>query len=52
MHTDIANHHPRSSGERNGAKRRAKAGCDIILQVLELLQLVKRHVTGQSDVKQ
>ena len=39
-------HHLRSSGERNGAQRRTKVSFGrTMMQALELLRLVKRHVS-------
>jgi len=39
----------RGSGERNGAQRRAKINFGkTMIQTLELLQLAKRHISGQS----
>ena len=38
-------------GERNGEQRRTKISfVRTMMQALELLQLAKRHVSGQSDV--
>ena len=49
VHT--ANHHLHSKGERNGALRRTKVRYGTaMMQALELLRLVKRHVSGQNDV--
>ena len=37
----------------NGAQRRAKVSFGItMMQALELLQLAKRHISGQSDIEQ
>jgi len=41
-----ANSHLRGSGERNGAQRKTKVSFGrTMMQALELLQLVKRHVS-------
>ena len=41
------------SGERNGVQWRTKVSFGkTIMQALELLQLAKRHVSGQSNVEQ
>ena len=46
------NCHLRGKGERNGAQRRTKLSFDrTMMQALELLQLAKRHISGQSDVE-
>jgi len=37
-------------GERNGVQRRTKV--NFMMQALGLLQLVKRHASGRSDVEQ
>ena len=48
-----ANRHLRSSEERNGEQRRTKVSFGrTMMQALELLQLAKRHISGQSDVEQ
>jgi len=42
-----------SSGERNGAQKKTKVSFGkTMMQTLELLQLAKRHVLQQSDIKQ
>jgi len=41
------------SGERNGGQRKTKVRFGrTMMQALELLQLVKRHISRQSDVEQ
>ena len=46
------NHHLRGSEERNGVQKRTKVSFgSTMMQVLELLWLVKRHVSGQSDIE-
>ena len=48
-----ANHYLCSKGERNGTQRKAKISLGkTMIQALELLRFVKRHVSGQSDVEQ
>ena len=40
-------------GERNGAQRRKKVSFGrTMMQALKLLWLVKRHISGQNDIKQ
>ena len=47
VHT--ANHHLCSSGKRNGEQRRTKVSfCRTMMQALELLRLVKKHVSRQN----
>ena len=47
-----ANCHLYSKRKRNGAQRRTKESFGrTMMQALELLQLVKRHILGQSDVE-
>ena len=42
-----------SKEERNGAHKRTRVSfCRIIIQALELLWLVKRHISGQSDIEE
>ena len=49
----IANCCLHGSGETNGEQRRTEVSFDrIIIQALELLRLPKRHISGQSNVKQ
>jgi len=49
----IANHHLRGSKERNGEQRRTKVSFGrTMMRVLELQQLAKRHILGQSDIEQ
>jgi len=48
-----ANRHLCAKGERNGAQRRTKVIFGkTIMWALELLRLVKRHITGWSTIKQ
>jgi len=47
------NRHLCGSGERNRAQRRTKVSLGLtMMQVLELLQLAKRHILAQSDIEQ
>ena len=47
----IANCYLCGSGESNGERRRTKVSFGrTMMRALELLQLVKRHVSGQSNV--
>ena len=47
-----ANRHLRSSGQRSAEQRRTKVSFSrTMMQALELLQLAKRHISGQSDVE-
>jgi len=47
------NRHLRSSGERNGEQRRTKVSFGrTMIKALELQRLVKRHISGWSDIKQ
>ena len=51
--TCTANRHLRGSVERNGVQRRTKISFGrTMMQALELLHLVKRHVSGQIDDEQ
>ena len=46
------NRHLCSSGERNQEQRRTKVSFGrTMMRVLELQRLVKRHISGQSDVE-
>ena len=48
-----ANCHLRAKGERNGLQRRTKVIFGkTMMQTMELLRLVKRHISGWSDVEQ
>ena len=48
-----ANRHLRSSGQRSAEQRRTKVSFSrTMMQALELLQLAKRHILGQSDEDQ
>jgi len=41
------------SGNRNGVQRRTKVSFSkTMMQALKLQQLVKRHISGQSNVEQ
>ena len=47
------NRYLRGKGERNGVQRRTEVNfVRTMMQALELLWLVKRHVSGQSDIEQ
>jgi len=47
------NRHLHGSGERNGEQRRTKVSFGrTMIRALELQRLAKRHISGQSDVKQ
>ena len=47
------NRHLHCRGERNGAQRRTKVSCGrTMMQPLELLRLVKRHISRWSDIEQ
>jgi len=48
-----ANRHLRSSGERNGEHRKTKVSFGrTMIRALELQQLAKKYISGQSDVEQ
>ena len=48
-----ANCHLHGSEERNGEQRRTKVSFGrTMMQALELQRLVKRHISGRSDVEQ
>jgi len=47
------NRHLHGSGERNGEQRRTKVRFGrTMMSALELQRLVKRHISGQSDIEQ
>ena len=49
----ITNCHLRGSGERHVEQRRTKVSFGrTMIRALELQRLAKRHISGQSDVKQ
>jgi len=51
VHT--ANRHLCAKGERNGVQRRTMVSFGrTMMQAVELLGLVKRHISGQSDIEQ
>jgi len=48
-----ANRHLRGSEERNGEQRRTKVSFGrTMMRALKLQWLVKRHISGRSDVEQ
>ena len=48
-----ANCHLHGSEERNGEQRRAKVSFGrTMMRALELQQLAKRHISGQSNIEQ